>query len=93
MAVEHLFDQLYCQGYFAAVMDVKRLISGARYVLKFNHRKLTDKRLDRLIDFLIAQHIIIRDDPSCSISYVPAKDQWCLFNFETGKTIASEGDG
>lgn len=85
-----MFDQLYCQGYFAACQDLYRLIEDAKVCLASDHKKLNEKMIMRVLTFVVVHHIILREDPDISIAWNVDRQCWVLFNRRTHRTEVSE---
>lgn len=88
--MEPMFDQMYCQGYFAGCQDMLRAYEESVGIMTRINKRMTAGMLRRLFNFLITNHIILREDPDISLAWNADREKWAFFNSKEGKTVAIE---
>lgn len=72
-AMANTFDPVFTQGYTGALLDVARIIPFAQQVCK----RLTPRRLQSLLSFLIEHRIELRDNfRNFKLGYDKERGEW-----------------
>lgn len=65
--VGQMFDYLYVQGYLAALQDVQTTIADIQEDLKLHKRKQCAKTYKAIIDCMIENRAILREEPDAFV--------------------------
>lgn len=67
--IQEMFPMEYVQGYHAALADVRRVLLGDGMVqdMKFHKRRITLSALREMVDVLIDERAILRENPNAFV--------------------------
>lgn len=65
--MEHLFPQMYVQGYTAALQDVIRILTNIQPDLKFHKRKQNAKTYIAILNCMLENRCVLRENPKSFI--------------------------
>ena len=83
--IKKMFGLEYIQGYTAALLDVRAVLDDIEYDLKIHKRRQNLKTIRQIIDCMIANRIVLRENPEAFVR--------CNDNADGGFEIYIEGHG
>ena len=83
--IEKMFGPEYVQGYTAALLDVRAVLENIEYDLKIHKRKQNLKTMKQIIDCMIKNRVVLRENPGAFVR--------CNDDADGGFEIYIEGHG
>lgn len=88
--MDSMFDFNYVQGYTAALLDFRMALIDAEYDVRCDHKTMSKKLIERLLDFVINSRVILREDPCVKLAWDATNQCFVMYNAATNKTVARE---
>lgn len=88
--MDSMFDFNYVQGYTAALLDFRMALVDADYAVRCDHKTMSKKLIERLLNFVIDRRVILREDPYVKLAWDATNQCFVMFNSATKKTVVRE---
>lgn len=77
--MERMFGIEYVQGYTAALMDVRETLQHIDWDIKHHKLKRTAKEYNRVLDCMIKNRVILREEPNAFVRYNTSLKDWEVY--------------